>query len=319
MNRSNLQAPLIATETMPIPQGGEARWFRGMGGARLRAAWFPATGARGSVVLSGGRTEPIEKYFEVIDELRQRGLSVLAHDWRGQGLSHRLLPDRLRGHATSFHELVFDFDRLVELYQDRMPQPWFAVGHSMGGCVTLLSMAQQRRPRFAGCVLSAPMLGLRTDPVPLGLARPLATFHRLVGLSDRYVFGQAGNPFDEPFEDNVLTHDPSRYQRYREQIAVCPELALGAPTWGWLDAALRATLLVSDPYRLRRITVPVIICAAGDDRRVHSEDLRRAAANLPDGRLVEIPGAYHEILMETDELRRPFWQAFDQLLASYSW
>ena len=38
----------------------------------------------GKVVLSGGRTEPIEKYFEVIEDLTGRGFVVLAHDWRGR-------------------------------------------------------------------------------------------------------------------------------------------------------------------------------------------------------------------------------------------
>ena len=93
-------APLISIPSAPVPAGGEATWFEGAGKARLRAALFPARGqVRGSIVLSGGRTEPIEKYFEVVEDLTGRGYVVLAHDWRGQGLSHRELQDRLAGHA----------------------------------------------------------------------------------------------------------------------------------------------------------------------------------------------------------------------------
>ena len=55
-------APLISIPSAPVPAGGEATWFEGAGKARLRAALFPARGqVRGSIVLSGGRTEPIEK------------------------------------------------------------------------------------------------------------------------------------------------------------------------------------------------------------------------------------------------------------------
>ena len=48
-------------------------------GAALRAARFPADAAapyRGVCVLLNGQTEFIEKYFEVIDELRGRGFAV---------------------------------------------------------------------------------------------------------------------------------------------------------------------------------------------------------------------------------------------------
>jgi lysophospholipase len=53
-------APLAATAEAPLPEGARGFWYAGAGGAKLRAAMFPATApGRGSVVLSGGRTEPI--------------------------------------------------------------------------------------------------------------------------------------------------------------------------------------------------------------------------------------------------------------------
>src|SRR5512143_3845690 len=100
-------APFLATPAAPAPAGGEAEWCRGAGGARLRAALFAPPGrARGSIVLSPGRGEPIEKYGEFIGECLARGFVVLAHDWRGQGLSARELPDRLKGHARRCKPLL---------------------------------------------------------------------------------------------------------------------------------------------------------------------------------------------------------------------
>ena len=162
-------APLIETADAKAPPGGEASWFTGAGGAKLRAALFtpsPKAGpVRGSIVLSGGRTEPIEKYYEFIGELLDRGFVVLAHDWRGQGLSQRDLPDPLKGYVRGYKTYLDDFRALLGAYSDRLPKPWTAVAHSMGGCLTLLAMAHGET-RFAGAVLSAPMLGLRT-PFPL--------------------------------------------------------------------------------------------------------------------------------------------------------
>ena len=45
----------------------------------------PDVPAAGVCVLLNGQTEFIEKYFEVIDELRGRGFAVATMDWRGQG------------------------------------------------------------------------------------------------------------------------------------------------------------------------------------------------------------------------------------------
>src|SRR5690606_3571116 len=132
-------APLLESPDNPVPPGGAAEWFHGADGARLRAALFTPKGTpRGTVVLSGGRTEVIEKYYETIGELLDRGFAVLTHDWRGQGLSHRLLPEPLKGHAEGFEDFVTDFDRLLAAFEGRAPKPWLAVAHSMGGCLTLL-------------------------------------------------------------------------------------------------------------------------------------------------------------------------------------
>ena len=174
--------PLIATPAEPIPPDGHPEWFEGARGARLRAALFPAAGeARGSVVLSGGRTEPIEKYFEVIEDLRRRGFTVLAHDWRGHGLSERLHPDRLRGHAGAYKDFLGDFDALLAAFEARLPKPWIAVGHSMGGCLTALVLAHGER-RFSAAALSAPMVGILTGVTPRPLARGLARVrsHRIL-------------------------------------------------------------------------------------------------------------------------------------------
>ena len=311
-----MSAHLVEIAGAPIPPRAEVAWLVRPDGRRLRAALFDSIGApRGSVVLSGGRNEPIEKYFEVIGELQARGFAVLAHDWRGQGLSDRALADRLRGHCESHEEMVADLVALLDVYQHRLPEPRIAIGHSMGGCLTLRALVdgEAASGRIAGAILSAPMLGLRTRPLPPAVVSALARLGRIAGRGERYGPAGPGRPFDLPFDGNVLTQDRARFSRHRALIAACPDLALGGPTWGWLDAAFRGMALLARPDRLRRVGVPVIICAAQRDHVVDTAALRRAALLLPRGRLVEVPGAYHEILMETDERRAFFWWACDDL------
>jgi lysophospholipase len=306
-------APLIAVPEAPIPEGGEASWYSGAGGGRLRAAMFRPKGRpRGSIVLSGGRTEPIEKYFEVIGDFLDRGFVVLAHDWRGQGLSHRALGDPLKGHADGSKTFMEDFKILLDTYADRLPRPWVAVGHSMGGCLTLLAMAQGE-DRFAGAIFSAPMLGVQTGGRSPAAARMMVQAAKLFGRARRYVLNDAGKPFDDVFETNVLTHDRRRYERACAQLKAEPKLALGAPTWGWLDFAFKATAELARPERLSHITVPVIILSAGDDKLVDNAAQQRVARHLPQGKFINVPGAFHEILMETDQMRNFFTKAFDSL------
>lgn len=306
-------APLITTADAPAPPGGGAEWFQGSGGAKLRAAYFAPKGkARGSVVLSAGRTEPLDKYFEVIGELLDRGFVVLTHDWRGQGLSHRDLPDRLKGHADGFKPYLGDYHALLATFEPRLPKPWIALGHSMGGCLTLLALAHGEADRFVGAVLSAPMLLIKS---PLGI--PVTRF--LTGLFGKgdsakgYVLGNRGKPFDSTFENNRLTHDRARFMRYRGQIDACRDLAIGGPTWGWLAFALEAADYIADRDNLKGVTIPVTICSAGGDRIVENAAQRLAAKNLPNATFVDVGGAHHEVLMETDDKRAQFWTAFDAL------
>ncbi len=231
-------APLFGLPEAPVPAGMAAWWFDGADGARLRAALLPASGApRGSVVLSPGRTEPIEKNFETAQRLADGGFAVLVHDWRGQGLSQRALSDRLLGHAEGYEPFLCDYEALLDTFGGDLPWPWIALGHSMGGALTLLALAKGEG-RFAGAVLSAPMMGVLTGQVPRPVARGLASLLTSIGRGGRPVFGPPGAP--APFEANVLTHDPVRYARNLALVAQAPDLALGLPTWGWLAFAFAA-------------------------------------------------------------------------------
>ncbi len=294
------------------PEGASVEWFAGAGGARLRAALFPPSGvARGSVVVSPGRTEPIEKYVESARRLALRGFVVLIHDWRGQGLSDRLLKDRRLGHAAGRDLFLADFRALLSAFASRLPEPWIALGHSMGGCLTLLALAEGET-RFSGAILSAPMLGLRVGSVPRPLVRALAAALTALGAGALAVPIATRLP---AFEANVLTHDRDRYARSLAQLEACPDLALGPPTWAWLDFAFKATHgLAADPG-VSRVEIPVTVIAAGDDRLVDNAAARAVTGRLPKGRYLEAPRAFHEILQETDEVQSMFWRAFDALAA----
>ena len=265
---------------------------------------------RGTVLASPGRTEPIEKYFETIEALTGRGFVVLVHDWRGQGLSQRMLKDRLLGHARGYKDFLADYAALIAAFQSRMPKPWIALGHSMGGCLTLLALASGQTG-FSGAILSAPMLGLHTGAIPAPVARIVARALSMIGLGGRPIMR---SPPGADFESNILTHDRKRWERNEGQTTAYPELALGDPTWGWLDFAISATDLLQTGQQVPKLGIPVTVITAGQERLVDNAASRLVTSRLPLGRILDIPGAFHEILQETDDVRAVFWREFDDLV-----
>ena len=113
-------------------------------GLALRAArWVPPGPLQGTVCILQGRAEFIENYFETVGDLLLRGFAVATFDWRGQGLSARRLGNPRKGHVRSFDEFRRDLDAVRDqLLIPYMPEPHFALCHSMGGAIALNAAAE---------------------------------------------------------------------------------------------------------------------------------------------------------------------------------
>lgn len=310
---------LVSLARNPIPSGVVTGTFAGYDGAPLRFARWEATRSprRGTIVLFEGRGEFIEKYFEVVADLRRRGFAVAIHDWRGQGGSHRALANRNKGHIRDFSQFDRDITRFMkEVVLPDCPPPYVALAHSMGGNI-LLRNSVVPGSWFERMVLSAPMLSLASDsvPVPQGLARACVETMALFGASSLFVPGGYERPAEaEAFAGNTLTSDEERFNRNRQIVEAAPELGIGSPTVGWLRAAYRSCRMVMRPEFAARVRVPLLLVAAGSDRVVSSPAIETFASRLRMGVHVVIPGSRHEILQERDEIRARFWAAFDAYL-----
>ena len=301
---------LVETTDNPAPAGAVAEMVVAADGMRLRVArWQPAGASAGTVLIANGRGEFIEKYFEVIGELLQRGLHVVTFDWRGQGFSGRELPNSRKGHIDDFSLYGRDLDAIqLQVMHPHCPKPWFALGHSMGGAILLAQSAQLDVERM---VLSAPMIDLSGLRFPTS-ARMLANCLDMIGLGGAFIPGGGETAYlTKPFPGNVLTSDATRYARIADIAAIAPGLAVGAPTIGWINAAFRQMQQFQGTDFARRIAIPTLIVAAGDDRVVDTLACERLAAGLKGGGVIVVAQARHEILIERDVFRAQFWAAFD--------
>ena len=303
---------LVSIPANPAPEGVVTAMLKTPDGVSLRyARWSPPPGRKGTVCVFPGRTEFIEKYFEVVRDLRARGFAVAILDWRGQGLSERLTSDAKKSHVHDFAQYDLDLETFVkEIVLPDCPPPLFALGHSAGATVLIRAAAKGRR-WFDRMVLSAPMI----RPAPgqtIRFARPILRAMRLAGLGSRYAPGGSGQVLAlEPFFGNLTTSDPVRHARTAAVIETEPELGIASPTVAWANAALRAMAEMDNPVYPSRIRQPILIIAAGRDQLVSTPAIEEFGIHLRAGSHQMIAGAQHELLMEQDRFRGQFWAAFD--------
>jgi lysophospholipase len=70
---------------------------------------------------------------------------------------------------------------------------------------------------------------------------------------------------------------------------------------------------VLKPKALKSVLIPCTVVQSGEDDRVWKQTNRWAAKLLGRGRYVEVAGAKHEVIMETDEMRAVFLNEFDAM------
>src|ERR1043165_7218687 len=232
---------LISIPANPVPEGATVGTVKTADGVVLRFARFePPAGRKGTLCVFPGRSEFIEKYFEVVRDARARGFAVAILDWRGQGLSERPLGNGHKGHVHDFADFDRDLEAFVkEVVLPDCPPPLFALGHSMGGAV-MLRAAHHGQRWFDRIVLTGPMIAL-AGAAESRFAGLSAQFMRLVGLGNSYIPGGGDTPVSTlPFPGNHLTSDPVRYARTVAVLEAEPALGIGSPTVAWGGSALRA-------------------------------------------------------------------------------
>jgi len=303
---------LVSIPANPVPEGAVMGALKTPDGLSIRFTRWPAPPDRkGTVCIFQGRTEFIEKYFEVVRDLQARGFAVATLDWRGQGLSGRMLGDPRKGHVSNFAKYGVDLETFMrEVVLPDCPPPLFGLANSMGAAIILRAAAQGHR-WFDRLVLCAPMIKLTNIPL-LRAVPALVKTMRIAGFGGAYVLG--GGPACKasgPFLGNLVTSDPIRHARAAAIIEAEPALAIGAPTVAWVDAAFRVMAEFANPAFPAKLRQPLLIVACGRDQLVSTAAIEAFGSRLRVGSHLVVPGAKHEVLMEQDMFRSQFWAAFD--------
>ncbi len=301
-------APYLA-EIAEGPEGARAWWVTSADGTRLRMGVWPAETPKSTILLFPGRTEYIEKYGRVAGDLVAEGYTVVAFDWRGQGLADRPQHRRDMGHVTSFGEYRQDveaFRQALEMLD--LPGPYHLIAHSMGGAIGLRALHDALPVKAAA--FSGPMWGIQMTPFMKSIAGIV------LGLAGPFGFGTTFAPTTGPwqpmeFDVNPLTSDRDQFDYMSGQVAAHPELALGGPSVLWVKAALEET---SALINLPAPDIPTVTLVGTRESIVEVPAIETRMASWPNGRLIVLEGGLHEVLMETPAMRT---QAIETILEHF--
>ena len=281
--------------------------------ARIRVGrWRPSSETGQIAVVIHGRTEFLEKYEETIGELTARGFEVWSMDWRGQGLSARSLANRQKGHIDRFDTYLNDLGHfLTEIMPGTTPPVILA--HSMGGHIVARAVLENRIAA-SRVVLTAPMFDLPMSGPRRISAEKIARAAVTLGLGNLYAPTTGDyDPDSAQFFGNTLTNDRTRFDALNAALKENPDLAVGGPTLGWVSAAFGSIKELRTASSAPRVPTPVLVCTALSDTVVSVTAQSDICQNAGwEQRRFE--NARHEILLETDSLRRDFWTAFDDFV-----
>ena len=281
-----------------------AHWITTSDGVRLRIAVWPK-GENGTVLLFPGRTEYVEKYGRAAQDFAQRGFATLAIDWRGQGLADRLIKDTALGHIDRFLDYQKDVAAALAAAQALdLPKPYYLVAHSMGGAIGLRALLDGLDVKAVA--FSAPMWGILMSPVMRPVAWGLSFCARKAGLGHLRTLGTKRETYvkAEPFAGNMLTSDQDMFDYMARQIRGAPDLALGGPTFAWLNEALKETrTILAAPAP----NLPCYTALGTGERIVDPTSVHAKMGSWPNGELTLVDGAEHEIMMETPPRRAAFF------------
>ena len=270
---------------------------------------------QGVVVLLGGRSEFIEKYRETIDQLLARKLDVVTFDWRGQGLSDRLLPNRYKGYVASYEDYLKDLTCFMDRHVlQKTYKRVIMLAHSMGAHIALRYL-HDNPTRVERAVLTSPLIDIAGPIMFTRTMKMIAKIAVRSGFKKHYVTRANGfDPSRKCFSGNRLTRDPHRFQQTIQMIIDNPDVAIGGVTFGWLDAMFDSIQhIVADGYP-ESITTPVKMISAGGDEIVSIEAQKKICRRLPNCDFVMIPDALHELLIETDAVLEKFWAIFNKFV-----
>ena len=264
--------------------------------------------AIGTVIVSHGFTESIQKYKEVIYYFLKEHYNVFLMDHRGHGKSVRETgnSDFSLTHVESFSSYVEDFRGFIEeivVDYAGTDNPFYIFAHSMGGAIAVRYL-QMYPGRIQKAILSAPMLDIQMT-MPQVEAEAIAYYMVKTGRGRCYIAGQTPFPGEAAFQESSSS-SKERYEYYFHKKLKNKELQNNAGSYSWLYESIKIVKKIQKEKR--KIQIPICIFSAEKDELVKRAGQLAIAKKTPDSQVVLVPESKHEIYMAPARIQRQYWR-----------
>jgi len=307
----NLDASFL-NNVFKWPHAANTNYKATTDGIRVRTSFWAANDPVGTVFVFPGRADYIEKYGGLANFCLSNNLNVIAIDWRGQGLSERLLDDKNIGHIEDFKNYQNDVEVIINEAKDAgLVKPWIIFAHSMGGLIGLRTLHDN--PVFEKVVFTSPMWGIQMPPILKSGASIIMSLISLIGKMETYAPTTSPETriLNEEYEFNKLTSDIRNFKLLRQQLIQHPNLQIGGPSSAWVSAAL-------DEIEFQIGKEPPItpaLCFLGEKEEIIDNlAVREFCKNWDSCDLISIPDAKHDLLMEKKMILHSLFEKLEKFI-----
>ena len=264
--------------------------------------------AYGSIVVSHGFCETIEKYKEVIYYFAKMGFQVYLADQRGHGRSLRDTSHPNMVHINRFEDYTETLHKFItSIVRPRAGSlPLYLYAHSMGGGIGALYL-ETYPDIFQKAILTSPMLAISMGPVPTFLAKALGYVMVKLGKEECYAPGQHAFIPGEKWEESGSSCE-ERFNYYQRKKEKTPLFQNCGSSYSWAYRSLCACSQITKKKNCEKIAIPVLVFQSKNDTFVKASAIRKFVQNTSTARLVPINGSRHEIYNSHQEVLIPYYQ-----------
>ena len=307
----NLDASFL-NNVFKWPQAANTNYKATTDGIRVRTSFWAANDPVGTVFVFPGRADYIEKYGGLANFCLSNNLNVIAIDWRGQGLSERLLDDKNIGHIEDFKNYQNDVEVIINEAKDAgLVKPWIIFAHSMGGLIGLRTLHDN--PVFEKVVFTSPMWGIQMPPILKSGASIIMSLISLIGKMETYAPTTSPETriLNEEYEFNKLTSDIRNFKLLRQQLIQHPDLQIGGPSSAWVSAALDEI-----EFQIgKEPPITLALCFLGEKEEIIDNlAVREFCKNWDSCDLISIPDAKHDLLMEKKMILHSLFEKLEKFI-----
>jgi lysophospholipase len=294
-----------ASKIVPLIQKMSEGTFNGSENATLHYRTYLQPKASNCLIILPGRTEPVEKYAEIIYDLLHtptgKNLDFYLLDHRGQGQSSRLATPSDLGHVDHFQNYVSDIGEFIHfLNLDKRCEHKFLLAHSMGAGIAMAYLLKNPTT-FERVVLTSPMLKIITKPYSYGAARSIVELQTLAGRGAKFAINQKSFNPNAVFADNSFTTSPERFAMTMKLYETYPLAKLGGVSNRWILEVMKGTNQIRSRYH--EINIPMRVFTAGIETYSEPEEMNKLCSEAANCKLTHLETSKHEVMMDKDANR----------------